>query len=109
MYITKHDDSQKLLIITPRTCARDKAVSFVCRLSSVVTMKIARFGVLGICACCNHNESVDIGKKLVSVGFELLNMAHWHYKLCIFRSACLWFTDRTHSMCDVSRLRMLDL
>ena len=31
-------------------------------------------------------------------------MAHWHYKLCIFRSARLWFTDCTHSMCDVTRL-----
>ena len=24
-------------------------------------------------------------------------MAHEHYKLCIFRSTCLWYTDRTHS------------
>ena len=27
----------------------------------VVSTKIARSQVLGICACCKHNESVDIG------------------------------------------------
>ena len=103
------------IIITPRTCARGKAIGFVCRLSSVVcrlssvvTTKIARSRVLGICAYCNYNESVDIDEKLVSAGFELLNMTHWCYKSCIFHSACLWFTDCTHSMCDVTRLRMLD-
>ena len=71
--------------------------------------EITKSRVLGICACCNYNESVDFGEKLVSVRFELLNMAPWHYKSCIFRSACLWFTNRTHSICDVSRLRMLNL
>ena len=38
-----------------------------------------------------------------------MNMAHWCYKSCIFRSACLWFTNRTHYMCDVTRLLMLDI
>ena len=76
---------------------------------SVVTTKIAISRVLDIRACCNYNELVDIGEKLVCVRFEWLNMAHWHYKSCIFGSACLWFTDRTHSMCDVTLLRMLDL
>ena len=42
----------------------------------VVVTKIARSRVLGICACCNYHESVDIVEKLVSVRFELLNMAH---------------------------------
>ena len=92
------------LLITPRACTRGKAIGFVCRLSSVVTTKIARSRVLGICACCNYNESVDIGEKLVSVCFELLNVAPWCYKSCIFRSACLWFTNLTHSMYDVTRL-----
>ena len=45
-------------------------------LSVIVITKIARSRVLGICACCNYHELVDIGKKLASVGFELLNMAH---------------------------------
>ena len=42
----------------------------------VIVTKIARSRVLGICACCNYYELVDIGEKLVSVCFELLNMAH---------------------------------
>ena len=87
---------------------KQSVLSVICRLSVVAT-KITRSRVLGICTCCSYNESVDIGEKLVSARFELLNMAHWHYKMCIFRSACLWFTDRTHFMCDVTRLRMLDL
>ena len=96
------------VIITPRACAGVKKSS-VCR--KVVTTKIAISRVLGIRACYNYNESVDIGEKLqlVCVRFEWLNMAHWCYKSCIFRSACLWFTDRTHCMCDATRLRMLDL
>ena len=79
-------------IFTPRACARGK----VCMCAVVVGTKIASSRDLGICACCKH-ESVDICEKRVSVRFELLNMAHERYKSCIFRSACLWFTDRTHS------------
>ena len=60
-------------------------------------MKIARSQLLDICAYYKHNESVDIGEKLVSVRFELLNIAHKRYKSCIFCSVCLWFTDGTHS------------
>ena len=41
-----------------------------CCPSSVVVMKIARSQVLGICACCNYHELVDIGEKLVSVRIE---------------------------------------
>ena len=63
----------------------------------IVGTKIARSRDLGVYACWKHNESVDIYEKLVSVRFELLNMAHKRYKSCILRSACLWFTDRTHS------------
>ena len=65
---------------------------------SVIGTKIARSQHLGICACCKHNESVDICEQLVSVQFEFLNMANKCYKSCIIRSACLWFTDRTHSV-----------
>ena len=36
----------------------------------IVSTKITRSQVLGICACCKHNELVDIGEKLVSVHFE---------------------------------------
>ena len=66
------------ILITLHTCARGKVIGFVC-LSSVVVIiiiKIARSRVLGICACCNYHELVDIGEKLVSEHFELLNMAH---------------------------------
>ena len=38
----------------------------------VVGTKITRSRVLGVCACCKHNQSVDIGEKLVYTGFELL-------------------------------------
>ena len=62
----------------------------------VVSMKITRSQDLGIGTCCKH-KSVDICETLVSVRFELLNMAHKRYKSCIFGSACLWFTDCTHS------------
>ena len=41
----------------------------------VVSTKIARSRVLGIYACCKHNESVDISEKLVPTRFELLEMA----------------------------------
>ena len=77
----------------------------------IVGTKIARSRDLGICACCKHNESVDICEKLVSVCFKLLNMAHKRYKSCIFGSACLWLTDRTHSasascaFCSCAQLR----
>ena len=74
-------------------------------------MKITRSRLLGICSCYKHNKSVDIREILVSVRFELLNVAHKRYKSCIFRSACLWFTDHTHSAGHVlmMRLRMLEL
>ena len=45
----------------------------------IVGMKIARSRDLDICACCKHNESVGICEKLVSIRFELLNMAHKPY------------------------------
>ena len=53
-------------------------LSVCCLLSVVVVVatKIARSQVLGICACCKHNESMDTGKKLVSIHFELLKMAY---------------------------------
>ena len=42
----------------------------------VVCTKIARSRVLGVCACCKHNQSVDIGEKLVCTGFKLLKKAY---------------------------------
>ena len=42
----------------------------------VVGTKIARSRVLGICACYKHNQSVDIGEKLVYTRFELLKKAY---------------------------------
>ena len=60
-----------IFIITPRACARGKAIVSVV----VVGTKIARSRVLGIYACCKHNQSVDIGAKLVCTRFELLKKA----------------------------------
>ena len=42
----------------------------------VVGTKIARSRVLGIYASCKHNQSVDIGEKLVCTFFELLKKAY---------------------------------
>ena len=42
----------------------------------VVGTKIARSRVLGIYACCKHNQSVDIGEKLVYTLFELFKKAY---------------------------------
>ena len=42
----------------------------------VVGTKIARSRVLGVCACCKHNQSVDIGEKLVYTCFESLKKAY---------------------------------
>ena len=44
-------------LITPRACTRGQAIGFVCCLS-VITTKIARSRVLGICTCYNYNKSV---------------------------------------------------
>ena len=41
-------------------------------MSVVVSTKIARSRVLGIYACYKHNQSVDIGEKLVCMSFKLL-------------------------------------
>ena len=38
----------------------------------VISINIARSRVLGICACCKRNQSVDIGAKLVFMRIELL-------------------------------------
>ena len=50
-------------------CARGEA-------NPSVVVVSARSRVLGICACCKHNKSVDISEELVSVHFKLLDMAH---------------------------------
>ena len=33
---------------------------------------------------CNCNQSVEIGEKLASLWFKLINPAHWLYKSCFF-------------------------
>ena len=63
----------------------------------IVGTKIARSRVLDICACCKHNQAVEIGEKLICTRFEFLRKAYKCYKSCIFCSACLWFIDHTHS------------
>ena len=42
----------------------------------VVSMKITRSRVLGVYSCCKHNQSVDIGEKLVCTGFKFLKKAY---------------------------------
>ena len=42
----------------------------------VVGSKIARSRVLDVYVCCKHNQSIDIGEKLVCTGFEFLKKAY---------------------------------
>ena len=42
----------------------------------VVGTKIARSRVLGVCACYKHNQSLDIGEKMVCTRFEFLKKAY---------------------------------
>ena len=62
----------------------------------VVGMKIASSRDLRVCAWCNYNISRDIYGKLPSVLFKLQNMVH-KLQIMHFPSACLWFTNLTHS------------
>ena len=50
----------------------------------VVGTKITKSQVLGICACCKHNQSVDIGEKLVCMCFEILIKAYYSATNCAF-------------------------
>ena len=65
------------LVLLPRAHAQGVKQS-VCMSVVVVVVgtKIARSRVLGICASCKHNQSVDIGEKLVYTRFELLKKAY---------------------------------
>ena len=49
-------------VVTPRTCARGKAIS-LSHLSSVVVTKIIRSPHLGIWVTRKYKKSVEIGKK----------------------------------------------
>ena len=94
MKITRHMRSMSLIhsiayvcmyiIITPRACARGKAIGFVChRLSSVVivvSMKIAKSRDLGIGMTLKHNESIEVGEKIASVCFDSFGTAHESHK-----------------------------
>ena len=49
--------------INPRAYVRGKANNIV--IVIVISTKIARCQVLGICACCKYSQSIDIVEKLV--------------------------------------------
>ena len=49
--------------IIPRVYVRGKANNIV--VVVVISTKIARYRVLGICACCKYSQSIDIVEKLV--------------------------------------------
>ena len=84
------------VIITTRACARGKAIGFVClssvcRLSVVIVVtKIARSGHLDIWETCRYNETVEMGKKLALLCFELLGKAHECHKYCVFIDHTYW-------------------
>ena len=60
----------------PRAHAQGVKQSVCPSVVVVVGTKIARSRVLGVYVCCNHNQSVDIGEKLVCMHFELLKKAY---------------------------------
>ena len=64
-----------ILHLLPRAHAQGVKQS-VCPSVVVVGTKIARSRVLGIYACCKHNQSIDIGEKLVCTGFEFLKKVY---------------------------------
>ena len=68
------------VIITPRACAQgvkqSVCPSVVVVVVVVVGTKIARSRVLGVCACYKHNQSVDIGEKIVYTRFKFLKTAY---------------------------------
>ena len=55
-----------------RACASSPSVVVVV----VVGTKIARFRVLGVCAHCNYNKSVEIAERLVFTNVEWVKMAY---------------------------------
>ena len=74
-------------------------------------MKIARSWVLGICACCNYNKSVDIGEKLVFCVLRIaergsLSLQIVHFP---FSMPMVYRLHPLHVLADVTQLRMLDL
>ena len=62
------------------TCARGKAIGFVCHclLSVVVTPDV------GIWATRKYNEPVEICEKLALISFELFGKVHECHKYCVF-------------------------
>ena len=73
---------RKSCILLPRTHAQGVkqsvclSVVVIVVVVIVVGTKIARSHILGICAFYKHNQSVDIGEKLVCMRFKLLKMAY---------------------------------
>ena len=68
-----------LTILLPRAHAQGVKQSVCMSVVVVVVVvgtKIARSRVLGICACYKHNQSVDIGEKMVCTRFEFLEKAY---------------------------------
>ena len=53
----------------------------------VVGTKIARSRVLGVCACCKHNQSVDIvlyGLQIAQKGLLVLQIEHFLCSMPVF-------------------------
>ena len=61
----------------------------------VVGTKIARSLVVGICAYCRHNESIDIDEKLASLHTSNCNLLALH----IVQHACGLSTTPTVLVC----------
>ena len=76
--------------VTPRECAKGQVYVCRCHCRRHENHPILRYRYLCVLA-------LWIGRYLWKTGFCTLRMAHKHYRLCIFGSACLWFTYCTHS------------
>ena len=69
----------RYMTLLPRTYAqgiKQSVCPSVVVIVVVIGTKIARSRVLGICACCNYNQSVDNGENLVCMPFELLKKVY---------------------------------
>ena len=93
----------KLVVITPRTCARGNVISFVCRCClslSVVSTKIARSGDLGVWVTRKYSISIDIVEKLASLCFESFGKVYERRKYCILLATPI---NTTHHVLMIMR------
>ena len=82
-----------LAFVTRCTCARDRVNGlYVCRRRRRCRRENRQISSSRHCACCKHKEAVDIGEKLVSMCFELLEMAATNWAFSVLHACGLPIT-----------------